>query len=219
MKKLVFGAAIAALTLSVPGAASAQRNRDNAAADGVARIVIVDTDRVFRECTACVAAQGQLQGMITSARTRAQQLGQPLQTEAQSIEQAAAAARNQTGAARAAAETALNTRMQQFQTRQTTAAQEVQRLEQTIQSTQANVLRQINERLNPIISQVMTTRGANVALDTNATLARSNSLDVTNDVLTSLNAALPSVSVTPLPQPAAPAGTPPQPATPRPPGR
>ncbi|HEX8262807.1 MAG TPA: OmpH family outer membrane protein [Allosphingosinicella sp.] len=203
MNKLAFGAAIAALSLALPGTALAQRTPG-------AVIVVVDTDRVFRECTACRAAQTQLQGMITSARTRAQQLGQPLQTEAQSIEQAAAALRNQTGAARAAAETALNTRVQQFQTRQTTAQQEVARLEQNIQSTQQNVLRQINERLNPIITQVMNARNANIALDVNATLARSNTLDVTNDVLTQLNAGLPSVSVTPLPQ---------APAQPQPQGR
>jgi Skp family chaperone for outer membrane proteins len=173
---------------------------------------VVDSDRIFRECTACRAAQTQLQGMVTSARTRATQLGQPLQTEAQSIEQAAAALRNQSGAARTAAETALNTRMQQFQQRQTTAQQEVQRLEQNIQSTQQNVLRQINVRLNPIITQVMNARGANLALDTSATLARAGALDVTNDVMTALNAALPSVSVTPLPQAA-------QPAQPQPQGR
>jgi hypothetical protein len=49
----------------------------------------------------------------------------------------------------------------------------------------------------------MNAHQANIALDTNATLARSNSLDVTNEVLTALNGALPSVSVTPLPQPPA----------------
>ena len=76
-------------------------------------------------------------------------------------------------------------------------------LQQNLQSTQANVVRQINERLNPIISQVMSARGANVALDTNATLARAASLDVTNDVLAQLNSSLPSVSVTPLPAPPA----------------
>ncbi|HEY5722816.1 MAG TPA: OmpH family outer membrane protein [Allosphingosinicella sp.] len=198
MNKFAVGAALAALSLAVPGAASAQRTPN-------AQIVIVDTDRIYRECTACVAAQTQLQGLVASARTRAQQLGQPLQTEAQSIEQAAAALRNQTGAARTAAETALNNRAQAFQTRQTTAQQELARMEQNIQSTQANVLRQINERLNPIINQVMTARGANVAVDTNATLARSAALDVTNDVLAALNQQMPSVSVTPMPQPAAPA--------------
>jgi outer membrane protein len=193
MNKLAFGAAFAALSLALPGIAHAQRTPG-------AMIVVIDTDRVFRECNACKAAQTQLQSQVQSARTRAQQLGQPLQTEAQSIEQAGAALRNQTGAARAAAETALNSRVQQFQTRQTTAQQEVARLEQNIQSTQANVLRQINEKLNPIFGQVMNAHSANIALDTAATLARSNSLDVTNEVLTALNAALPSVSVTPLPQ-------------------
>jgi outer membrane protein len=194
MNKLAFSAAIAALSLALPGVAHAQSRTPGAV------IIVVDTDRVFRECTACKAAQTQLQGMIASARTRAQQLGQPLQTEAQSIEQAGAALRNQTGAARAAAETALNARVQQFQTRQTTAQQEVARLEQNVQSTQANVVRQVNERLNPIFTTVMNAHGANIALDVNATLARSNTLDVTNEVLTALNAALPSVSVTPLPQ-------------------
>lgn len=201
MKNLAFGTAIAVLSLALPSAVSAQRTPG-------AVIVVVDTDRIYRECVACRAAQTQLQGLVTSARTRAQQLGQPLQTEAQSIEQSAAALRNQTGASRTAAETALNTRVQQFQARQTTAQQEVERLEQNIQSTQANVLRQINERLNPIISQVMTARNANLAIDTDSTLARSNTLDVTNDVLTQLNAALPSVSVTPLPQQPAPAAAP-----------
>jgi outer membrane protein len=202
MNKFAISAAAAALSLAMPGMAQAQR------APG-AVIVVVDTDRIYRECVACVAAQAQLQGMMTSARTRAQQLGQPLQTEAQSIEQAGAAIRNQTGAARTAAETALQSRVQQFQSRQTAAQQEVQVLERNIQSSQANVLQQINARLNPIIQQVMTARNANVALDTNATLARGASLDVTNDVLTQLNAALPSVVVAPLPQP--PAAQQPQP--------
>lgn len=193
MTKLLFGTALAALSLALPGAAMAQRTP-------AAVVVVVDTDQVFRDCTACKAAATQLQGMIASARTRAQQLGQPLQTEAQSIEQAGAALRNQTPAQRAAAETALNARVQQFQARQTTAQQEVSRLEQNIQSTQANVVRQINEKLNPIISTVMNAHSANLAVDTNATLARSNALDVTAEVLAALNGQLPAVSVTPLPQ-------------------
>lgn len=192
MNKLTFGAAAAALALTTPMAAQAQRAPD-------AVIVVVNTDRIYRECTACRAAQTQLEGMVTSARTRAQQLGQPLQTEAQSIEQAGAALRNQSGAARASAEAALTTRVQQFQTRQTAAQQEIQRLEQNIQSTQANVLRQINERLNPVVTQVMTQRNANIALDVNATLARSNAVDVTDAVLAALNSQLTTVNVVPLP--------------------
>ena len=201
MKKIVLGAALAALSVGLSGAAVAQK------APG-AVIVVVDTDRIYRDCTACRAAQTQLQGLITAARARAQTLGQPLQTEAQSIEQAGAAIRNQTGAARTAAETTLSTRVQAFQARQSAAQQEVASLEQNIQSTQQNVLRQINVRLNPIFTTVMNARGANVALDVNATLARSNAIDVTDAVLTALNQQLPSVSVTPLPQAAQPAQQP-----------
>ena len=201
MKKIVLGAALAALSLSMPGIAVAQR------APG-AVIVIVDTERVYRECTACRAAQTQLQAQVTSAQQRAQALGQPLQTEAQSIEQAAAALRNQSGAARTTAETALQQRVNALQARQTTANQELARLEQNIQSTRANVVRQINERLNPIITQVMTQRNANLALDVGATLARANGLDVTDAVMTALNQQLPSVSVTPLPAGQQPAATP-----------
>ena len=93
MNKFALGAALAALSLAVPGSAIAQRTP-------AASIVIVDTARIYRECTACRAAQTQLQTMGTALQTRQQQLGQPLQTEATSIEQAATAARNLTGAAR-----------------------------------------------------------------------------------------------------------------------
>ncbi|MEO7178743.1 MAG: OmpH family outer membrane protein [Allosphingosinicella sp.] len=192
MNKIALGAAMAALSVALPGIAQAQK------APG-AVVVVVDTDRIYRECNACKAAQTQLQGLLTSARTRSTQLGQPLQTEAQSLESAGAALRNQTGAARAAAETAFNSRVQAFQAKQTSAQQELARLEQNIQSTQQNVLRQINIKLNPVITQVMNARGANVALDVNATLARAGAIDVTADVLTALNASLSSVSVTPLP--------------------
>ncbi len=193
MNKLLLGTALAALAAAVPAAAPAQRAP-------AAVVVVVDSDRIYRDCTACRAAQTQIQSQITALQQRAQALGQPIQTEAQSIQQAAQAARNQQGAARTAAEAALQQRATALQTRQNTANQEIGRLEQNIQSTRANVVQQINTRLNPIINQVMTARGANLAVDVNATLARSQALEVTAEVLAALNQQLPSVSVTPLPQ-------------------
>src|SRR5687767_4319041 len=123
MNKFTISAALAALSLAMPGAAQGQRATN-------AQIIIVDTGRIFRECTACRAAQTQIQGQVTALQQRAQQLGQPLQTEAQSIQQAAQAARAQTGAARTAAESALQTRIQSLQARENTANQELQRGEQ-----------------------------------------------------------------------------------------
>ncbi len=195
MTKLLFGAATAALLLAAPSAALAQRA-------GPATIVVVDTERLFSECTACRAASTQLQAMIVQGQQRAQQLGQPLQVEAQSLQQAAQAAQAQpAGAARTAAEASLRTRAQALQSRQDAANQELQRLDQNIQSTRSNVARQLNERLNPIYTQVMNAHGANLLVDVGATLAHAPALDVTNEVLTALNAAAPTVSVTPLPAP------------------
>ena len=203
MKNLAIGAALA-LSLAIPAAAPAQRVAN-------AQIVIVDTDRIYRECTACRAAQTQLQALGTQLSQRAQALRQPLQTEAQSIEQAAAAARNATGTARTTAETAIQSRVTQLQQRDQAATQELQRMEQNLRSTQAHVLQQINLQLNPIINQVMTQRGANLAIEVGATLAHSQALNVTDAVLAALNQRLTSVNVTPMPQQPAQQPPPPQP--------
>jgi Skp family chaperone for outer membrane proteins len=203
MNKFTYGTAAAALALALPAMAAAQQRTAGAV------IVVVDTGRVTQECTACRAATTQLQGMITSGQQQAQAIAAPLQTEAQQIQaQAQAGAAMPAGAAKTAAETAVRTRAQAFETRQQQANQQIQRIEQNIQSTRQNVSRQVFERLNPIISQVMTAHGANLAVDVDQTLAHAPALDVTNEVLTALNTALPSVSVTPMPQPPAPAQQP-----------
>jgi Skp family chaperone for outer membrane proteins len=200
MKNMIFGAAVAALALAMPGSAFAQ------ARTPAATIVVVDMDRITQECTACRGAQTALQGLLTSGQQQAQTLGAPLQTEGQSIQQAAQAAQAMpAGAARTAAENSIRQRVQALDTRQQQANQQIQRIEQNIQSTRANVSRQIFEKVNPIISSVMTAHGANIALDVGQTLAHAPAVDVTNEVLTQLNTQLPSVSVTPLPQQPAPA--------------
>lgn len=183
MNKFVFGAALAALATAIPAAAPAQRTAP-------AVIVVIDTQRVFSECTACKAAQTQLETQLQQIQQRAQQLNQPLQTEAQSLQAAAQALNGKEPDA------ALQQRATAFQQKQSAAAQEIAQREQTFARNRAYVAQQINARLDPIINQVMSTHGATVALDTQATLARSASLDVTNEVLAALNQQLPSVNTT-----------------------
>lgn len=187
MTKLLFGTAIAALALTVPAAASAQRI-------GAAVVAVVDTDRISRECTACRAAQTQLQAQGTTLRTRAQTLQTQLQTQGTPIQTAVAALNGRQPDA------ALQGRITAYQTAQNNAQQELARGEQNLRSTQAHVQQQIGTRLQPIINTVMTARGANIAMDRGATLASAPALDITNEVLAQLNQQLPSVSVTPLPQ-------------------
>jgi Skp family chaperone for outer membrane proteins len=187
MTKMIFGSALAVLALAIPGVAAAQRI-------GPAVVAVVDTDRISRECTACRAAQTQLQTQINSFRTRQQQLQTQLQTQGQPIQQAIAALGTRQPDA------ALQQRITALQTQQTNANQELNRLETNLRSTQAHVNQQIAQRLQPIVNTVMNTRGANVAVDRAMTLASAQALDITNDVLAQLNQQLPSVSVTPLPQ-------------------
>ncbi len=191
MKTIVSMAAVAASLIAIPTAASAQRAP-------AAVIVVVDSERIYRECNACKVASAQLQSMVTAAQTREKSLNTQLQTEGTAIQTAANALAGKEPDA------ALKARAQAFETKRSAATQELSRLQTNIQSTQTNVSRQINAKLGTVYSQVMTARGANLALDIGATLASASGLDVTTDVLTALNAALPSVSVTPMPATAQP---------------
>jgi Skp family chaperone for outer membrane proteins len=175
--------AAAAVATLAPVAASAQ------ALPG-AIIAVVDLDKVSSQCTACKAASAALQGQVNSLRARQQALATPLEAEGKSIQAAADALKGKEPDA------ALQARVRAFQTKQQQGAQELQTRQAQIQRNQAYVSQQIAAKLGPIYQQVMQRRGANVMVEQGATLAAAGSLDVTNDVLAALNAALPSVSAT-----------------------
>ena len=184
--KTLITLALAISATAVPSVALAQRAP-------AAVVVVVDTNRIYRDCTACRNAQTQLQTRVTALQTRQQTLTNQLRPEGEAIQAAIQALAGK------APDAALRARVQAFQKKQDDANQELSRGQQNIQSIQANVVRQINTQLNPVINQVMTTRGANLAVDQDATLAHSQAVDVTADVLAGLNRVLPSVSLTPLP--------------------
>jgi Skp family chaperone for outer membrane proteins len=158
-----------------------------------ATVAVVDTDRVLRECTACRAAQSQLQTQVQQLQQRQQQLAAPLQTEGQQLQQQVQALQGKQPDA------ALTQRIQALQTRQNAANEELGRGEQNLRSIQAHVLQQINAKLGPIVNGMLASRGATVVVDRGSVLAVSPTVDITNDVLAQLNQQLPSVSVTPLP--------------------
>ena len=196
MRHILTLAALAASAATVPTAAHAQTAP-------AAVVVVVDSSRIYRECTACRTAQASLQSQANALQTRQRTLAAPLQTEGQAIQTAINALNG------AEPDAALRARVTAFQTKERQANEELQRAQANLQSIQQNVLRQINARLGPAVNQVMTQAGANIAIDVDATLAHAAGTDVTARVLAALNAALPSVSLTPLPaaqQPAQPAG-------------
>lgn len=176
-----------AAAVAVPTAAPAQRAP-------AAVVVVVDSNRVFRECNACRTAEAQLQSQVKALQTRQQTLATQLRTESQSIQQAGEALKGKEPDA------ALRKRVQDFQQKEQQANEELARTQRNLQSIQANVIRQIETRYNPAVSQVMAQRGANLAVDVDSTIAHAPAVDVTDAVLAALNATLSSVSVTPLPQ-------------------
>jgi outer membrane protein len=182
MNKLLFSAALAA-SLGAGSAANAQ-------AIPAATVAIVDLEKVTTECTACKTAAATLRSQIAGLQTREQALTGPLQTEQKSIQAAIDALKGKEPDA------ALQARAKAWETKRQQAAQEIGRQQDQIKRNQAYISQQIQTKLGPIYQQVMQKRGANVMVEVGSTLATSSSLDVSNDVLASLNAALPTVQTT-----------------------
>ena len=178
MKTLLVTAALAAAI--VPTVATAQ-------AIPAAVIAVVDLERATRDCTACKSATATLQSRANALQARQRTLVAPLETEGKAIRAAAEALKGKP------ADAALEARAKAWETKRSTAAQEIQRMQDQLQRDQQYIGQQIATKLSPIYSQVMQRRGASILIDDGTTLATASTLDVTNDVIAALNTALPSV--------------------------
>jgi outer membrane protein len=188
MKKLLISASLVASAI-VPSAAHAQ-------AIPAAVVAVVDLEKVTSTCNACKTASASLRSQVTGLQNRQQTLSGPLQTEGKSIQDAITALNGKEPDA------ALKTRAQAWETKRQQAAQELERQQAQIQANSQYVQRQIAAKLGPIYSQVMQRHGANLMVEIGSTLASGATLDVSNDVITALNSALPTLQTT---APAAPA--------------
>ena len=193
MTKMLLIAASAA-ALMVPAAAGAQ-------AVPAAVIAVVDLDNVTANCNACKTASAALRSKATALQNQAKSLSTPLETEGKSIQAAIDALNGKEPDA------ALKARVTAFESKRQSAATTYQRGQEALQRDQQYIQKQVVDKLGPIYQQVMQKRGANVLLEVGSTLATSQSVDVTADVLAGLNAALPTIATT---APAAPAQQQPQ---------
>lgn len=182
MKTLLISASFAASAL-VPAAAHAQ------AIPG-AVVAVVDLDKVSTDCNACRTAKAALQAQVTGLQNHEKALAGPIQAEQKSIQAEVNALKGKEPDA------ALKARVQAWQTKAQQADQELTRQKEQIQANGQYVQKQIADKLGPIYSQVMQRRGANLMVEIGQTLASGATLDVTNDVLTALNSALPSIAAT-----------------------
>ena len=182
MNKLLISAALA-MTALTPSAAMAQ-------AIPAAVIAVVDLERVTSQCNACKTATAALRSQVTGLENRQKALATPLETEGKAIQAAVNALNGKEPDA------ALQARAKAWETKRQQAAQEVSRQQAQIQRNQQYIQQQVAKKLRPIYQQVMQRRGATVLMEQGSTLATSTSVDVTNDVLTALNTAMPTIATT-----------------------
>lgn len=187
MKTLLITASLVA-TAVLPSAAQAQ-------AIPPAVIAVVDLDKVTSSCNACKTAAAALRSQAQALQTRQQALAGPLETEGKAIQAAVDALNGKEPDA------ALKSRAQAWQAKRAQAAQELETQQQQVQRNQQYIQKQIGDKLGPIYTQVMQRRGANMMVEVGTTLASGSALDISNDVITALNAALPSIQTTAPAQP------------------
>jgi Skp family chaperone for outer membrane proteins len=182
MKKIAYLAILAAGTVAAPASAQAQA------------VLVVDTDRILAECTACRAATTTLQGQETQLKQRIQQLEAQLKPEETSLQTAVR------GLAGKQPDAALQARIAAYEQKARQAQTEIDSRQKQLQSTLLNVRQQVGSRAAQITEQVRARRQAAVVIAKANVIANNTAVDITGEVLTALNQQLPSVSVTPMPQ-------------------
>lgn len=178
-------------------------------------IVTVDRQEMIASSAAAKAAQAELKPKADALQARLNQLRTSLGAEEKTLRDTQPAQ----GAAPAAIQ-AWQAKVRDFDARRQQADQELQRRQQEIQQSEQWVVKQINDGAQPVISQIMRERGANIAVDEQVTIQHAAAVDITADVIARLDKALPKVSITPPAPPAPPAaptaqGGPPPVAPPR----
>lgn len=191
MKNLVLIAAASAAILA-PQVATAQ-------ALPAAVIAVVDINRASAQCNACKTAVATLESQLGALRALQASLDSALQTEARSIQSAVTALKGKQPDA------ALTARAKAFEQKQADAQRQLQTRQAAFERNRAYVFKQIGDKLEPVVTSVLTRRGATVMLDTSNVVRSSPALDVTNDVIAGLNSSLTSIN-TNAPAAAAPQG-------------
>ena len=126
MKNIFMAASLAAIALATAPASAQSRAP-------ATQMIVVDTGKIFSDCTACKAAQAALKVQADAIQARQQALAGPLQTEGQTIQTAVNALAGK------APDAALQGRVTAFQTKQQAAQRELQGREETFNRNRAYV--------------------------------------------------------------------------------
>ncbi|MDX3900864.1 MAG: OmpH family outer membrane protein [Sphingobium sp.] len=165
-----------------------------AAAQSKTGIAVADLQRAVGTSAAYTTARAQMQTtykpQIDAFNARKTTIDADLKTKGDAIQAALRAAGNKPTPA-------IETQYQQFQQSQQTAQAELQRLGQPIGLANAYVEEQITAKLSDALKAAMAKAKVDLVLSPEATVSYQPTVDITQSVVTELNALVPSVGITP----------------------
>ena len=165
-----------------------------AAAQSKTGIAVADLQRVVGTSAAYTTARTQMQTtykpQIDAFNARKTAIDTDLKTKGDALQAALKAAGGKPTPA-------IETQYQQFQQSQQTAQAELQRMGQPIAIANAYVEEQITAKLSDALKAAMTKAKVDLVLSPEATVSYQPTVDITQSVVTELNALVPSVGITP----------------------
>ena len=165
-----------------------------AAAQSKTGIAVADLQRAVGTSAAYTTARTQMQTtykpQIDAFNARKTAIDTDLKTKGDALQAALKAAGGKPTPA-------IETQYQQFQQSQQTAQAELQRMGQPIAIANAYVEEQITAKLSDALKAAMTKAKVDLVLSPEATVSYQPTVDITQSVVTELNALVPSVGITP----------------------
>ena len=189
-KTAALAATAAVALLAAP--ASAQRNRD-AAAPAAPIVVVADTDGAIQASNAYQVAMQQMQATYAPQLAELQTRRTALQAELQTLYTTVETEQNRTPQNR----TALETAARNFQARQASAEQEIQRIGAPLELARQYVIEQITLQMSPAVTTARTARGANLVLRRESVIYANETANITPAIVAELNRLVPNVQIVP----------------------
>ncbi len=193
MKAYLKIVALAAGVALTPMAAHAQAAAAPAAAAANLNVAVLDIEQAVADSAAYKAANAQIQAsfkpQITAYQTRETALQteiQALQTEIQNLQKNPATPK-----------ATLDAKVAAYQTRARAAQAELQRLSVPFARPDAYAQEQIQGKMDQAVKAAMTARRVGILLKPESVMAFMGGMNLTPDVITQLNALIPSASITP----------------------
>jgi len=148
-------------------------------------IAVVNTQRVLAQAKAAVAIRTQIEQMRNQAQAQITRNEEGLRAEEQELARQRSVLSPQ----------AFQDRERAFRTRVGQMQEQVQTLQRDMENAYNNALGEVRQAMGPIFIEATRARGVNLILDNNQIIFGERSLEITDEIIQRLDAALPTVRV------------------------